>query len=547
MYASDQAWRQQCQMCRFVDPITYHVPPKYAIGRPVPAVSPPTSPLPSPSPPVVHERSLNQALKSIPTPPSKPNSEKNLQKHFEAELESPVPAPSPPTTTSTVDADGIPPPPPEPHAHDHAAEGTRTQAAEARASSPHSTSSTASSSHGPRSRRNTASTASVSETQDNSPAVQAREATRAVEGLQLHAPEHLAQGSTQDHTHDHAHSHGHSHGHSHDHHHQTCDQSALTSSVTDDQGKSTGTDSLPRSPSRPLKMRLVSDDSGIYKTCFHENHAPDKCPNNISSPGSPIPKPSGPISLLRNSFQKMSSPSSGTLRKGLKDDLAGPTPTKAVIQNDNLEGEKDDYFHTAIDEPSPRADHTHGASAHRLRHNSDFTEDQLEDANTSVNVSGFDPEEDPANTISSYHMGGLDAHVASPAGPESHTSALDQIAGIKGIPLHPAPGDKNFGPKGRLGTASGSVHSSAHRSHRKGHHSGSPRSYLTANALKANDRALTAPSCTCKMCATFAAAARLQRLPKYNEGQYGIAYARSSRVMSFLITASTPGVSLVNV
>lgn len=366
----------------------------------------------------------------------------------------------------------------------------------------------------------------------------------------MHAP----QEATQAH-------HAHAHDHSHHHNHQS-DQSVHTSSGTDDLGKSSSaaetSQTTPRSPSKPLKMRLVSDDSGIYKTCFHENHAPDKCPaNNINSPGSPVPKSSGAISLLRNSLQNLTSPSTGTLRKGLKDDLSGPTPTKFVVKDPavqgenetspmNLEAEKDDYFHTAIDDPSPRNNTAHSTSSHRLRHNSDLADDQNEDINnSSVHVSGFDPDEDPANTISSYHMGGLDVNATSPA-QESHTSALDQIAGIKGIPLHPAPGDKNFGPKGRLGTASGSVHSSAHRSHhRKGHHGGSPRSYLTANALKANDRALTAPTCTCKMCATFAAAARLQRLPKYTEGQYGIAYARSSRVMSFLVTASTPGVSIL--
>jgi len=540
VYASDQAWRQQCQMCRFVDPVSYHVPPKYARNAQPTTLPQRTSPPPRsvssgrlspiPTPAGVHGGGHGP----LPVPPVKRASDKNLAGHFEAEVpqaQAPPRPPSPQTTrapaaSSTSSSQG------HTHSHSHGHVGS-AQETEVRASSPHSTGSTASSTRGPRSRRNTASTESVSETNDNSPypptsgAQGAGNAVSAASaGLQLHSPED---------THHHDHAHSHHHGEESTHHHASSAQPPAPSVPASASESGSGT---PKTPTR-LKMRLVSDDSTIYKTCFHENHAPGSCPDNkssVMSPGSPVPPPPpGPISMLRASFQGLTSPSSGALRKGMKDDSILNTPTKFVKEDPAGEAPsvglntgprgpdegENDYFNAPISEYSPERDERGGVSH--------ATSNSLLDNET----------DDPANTISSYRMGGLDPHppTTSPGAPQAST--LDQLAGIKGIPLQPAPGDKNFGPpKGRLGSSTSGV------SRRKTHNSSSPRSYLTANALRANDRALTAPSCTCKMCTTFAAAARLQRLPKYSEGQYGIAYARSSRVMSFLITASTPGVSL---
>jgi hypothetical protein len=133
-------------------------------------------------------------------------------------------------------------------------------------------------------------------------------------------------------------------------------------------------------------------------------------------------------------------------------------------------------------------------------------------AMTAVAVAAAEAESEAEVTVSSPH---------TPPPSRVHLNA-GTVRGVQSVPV------------------GGSASSSRAKKHTN---SGSPRSYLTANALKANDRALTVPTCSCNMCVTFAASTRLQRLAKYTEGQYGEAYARSSRVMSFLSTASTPGVS----
>lgn len=272
------------------------------------------------------------------------------------------------------------------------------------------------------------------------------------------------------------------------------------------------------SPSR-LKMRLVSDDSTIYKTCFNENSGASTQPQlnvteNMSS-----------MSRLRASFGGFGSPKSSNRKTAdstgrnslshLPADLIADLPVMSNAPAENPMSPEQDKV----------SSYSFGAAK---TEQSGYQDSPVPD------TSEFDAADSvEANNISSYKMGGEAVSDVAPG-----VSALDQIAAIKGSP-------QLAGQSPQYGSTLKSLHGSSASvaSRRKHHNSASPRSYLTANALKANDRALSTPGCACKMCATFAASARLARLPKYSEGQYGVAYARSSRVMSFLTTASTPGVS----
>jgi len=46
--------------------------------------------------------------------------------------------------------------------------------------------------------------------------------------------------------------------------------------------------------------------------------------------------------------------------------------------------------------------------------------------------------------------------------------------------------------------------------------------------------------CDCEMCVIYTASKRFQRLFDYSDGQFGAAYARSSRVLSLVTITSTP-------
>jgi hypothetical protein len=139
------------------------------------------------------------------------------------------------------------------------------------------------------------------------------------------------------------------------------------------------------------------------------------------------------------------------------------------------------------------------------------------------------------------------AEAVEGAGDTAGEAAAESVADATVSSPHTTPPRAHLNAGTVRGVQSVPVGSGSSTRAKKHTNSGSPRSYLTANALKANDRALTVPTCACNMCVTFAASTRLQRLAKYTEGQYGEAYARSSRVMSFLSTASTPGVRRISV
>jgi hypothetical protein len=485
-YTNDQLWRQQCQMSRFVDPTTYHVPPKYAAPRDLQSEL---------LPPVLRPAELSETVKTLREVKDAAATTALgfvLEDHFEAEA--PV---------VNVTAGRVEPSTPHGHTHSHShshahAAGGETPTVAARevlgaarastpanAHSPHDTASTASATSG--------STEKVSNT--NSPTT----ASLTPSSPPVLMPLPPAPPATAD---------------------ATVDAYPISRSYPD-----TALANTKESPQR-LKMRLVSDDSTIYKTCFKEQTTPQPSPNLASIHGhSNHGASNSRFSLLRASFAGIASPNT-LQRKRAESRNSLPTPTR----DGRLESENQVSSYTYGGEV-PSSTTYEGADVSRLSV-SNLPEHFDGDCDGCVGTG-----EDAAHTHgTSVSATDVAEQSATPTSQQSGVKLnAGTVPGVRSVPVsaHGDSPDRHHG-------GGGSAHASKSRRH---HNSSSPRSYLTANALKANDRALNAPACTCAMCTTFAASMRLQRLPKYTEGQFGSAYARSSRVMSFLSTASTPVVS----
>ena len=283
-----------------------------------------------------------------------------------------------------------------------------------------------------------------------------------------------------------------------------------------------------------MKLRLVSDESAIYKTCFNDGmstaaSSPAMSKINEAS-NTPVSALKGGLDryggMLKASFGGFGSASS-VVKKQLPEQSNGGTVGDATEHNTAstaaapgntasstckpVDSEISSYSYGKEEDIAPGEGDSSRLSISNIPEQYDHDDDAA--TATAAYIAESHPEESVSTTT------------ASPVPTPVRTTTATSVQGVRSPPL------------------SGTKHNSS-TSARKRSNSTGPRSYLTATALKANDRALTVPSCTCAMCVAFAAGARLQRLPRYNEGQYGHAYARSSRVMSFLSTASTPTVRI---
>ena len=288
-----------------------------------------------------------------------------------------------------------------------------------------------------------------------------------------------------------------------------------------------------QSPSATARMkpRLVSYESAIYKTCFNDGmstaaSSPTMSKINEAS-NTPVSALKGGLDryggMLKASFGGFGSPSSVVKKQLPEQSTSGAvgdatehntTSTTAAVANSTsrpVDSEISSYSYGKEEAIAPGEGDSSRLSISNIPEQYDHDDDAA--TATATYIAESHPEESLSTTT------------ASPVPTPVHTTTATSVQGVRSPPL------------------SGTKHSTS-SSARKRSNSTGPRSYLTATALKANDRALTVPSCTCAMCVAFAAGARLQRLPRYNEGQYGAAYARSSRVMSFLSTASTPTVRI---